>query len=113
MTVEMIARACHEVNRTFCEFIGDHSQMPWNEAPQWQRDSAVSGVRGVLDGNIKTAEAQHESWCAQKVSDGWVYGPVKDAEAKTHPCLVPYNELPVEQQMKDHLFRAVAASFVA
>ena len=44
---------------------------------------------------------------AQKVADGWTHGEVKDVEAKTHPCLVPFSALPVEQQAKDFIFRAV------
>jgi hypothetical protein len=41
------------------------------------------------------------------MNEGWVYGETKDPVAKTHPCLVAYNDLPIEQQVKDHLFRAV------
>jgi hypothetical protein len=44
---------------------------------------------------------------AEKLAAGWEYGPVKDAEAKRHPCLVPFNQLPREQQAKDYIFRAV------
>ena len=54
-----------------------------------------------------TPEQSHESWLEQKIADGWVYGAVKDPDAKTHPCCVPYEELPVEQKAKDYLFRAV------
>ncbi|MFH2219092.1 MAG: RyR domain-containing protein [Pseudomonadota bacterium] len=43
----------------------------------------------------------------QKVRDGWKYGPVKDPDKKEHPCCVPFAELPVEQQAKDFIFRAV------
>ena len=43
----------------------------------------------------------------QKSKDGWTYGTVKDAEAKTHPCLLPYSELPQEQKIKDQLFISV------
>jgi hypothetical protein len=43
----------------------------------------------------------------QKVDEGWVYGAVKDPEAKTHPCIVPFDQLPREQQAKDFIFRAV------
>jgi hypothetical protein len=39
-----------------------------------------------------------------------VYGEVKDAEKKTHPCIVPYKDLPPEQQAKDHLFKAVVSA---
>ena len=41
------------------------------------------------------------------VADGWVYGAEKNAELKTHPCLVPYGDLPVEQRVKDELFTAI------
>jgi hypothetical protein len=53
------------------------------------------------------AQATHESWLREKVADGWVYGPTKDPARKQHPCLVPFAELPREQQAKDYLFRAV------
>lgn len=43
----------------------------------------------------------------QKAAEGWVYGPVKDVDAKKHPCMVPFAELPVLQQAKDFIFRAV------
>jgi hypothetical protein len=47
-----------------------------------------------------------------KISEGWVYGEVKDAFKKTHPCLVPYSEMPKEQQMKDEFFIEVIKSFL-
>ncbi len=102
-----IARTCHEVNRAYCAGLGDESQVPWSEAPDWQKDSAVAGVKAVLDGSASTPEEQHQAWYDTKEADGWVYGETKDADAKTHPCMVSYNELPREQQAKDALFRAV------
>jgi hypothetical protein len=45
-----------------------------------------------------------------KKKDGWVYGEVKDAEAKTHPCIVPFEELPEFQKKKDALFCAIVDS---
>jgi hypothetical protein len=47
---------------------------------------------------------------AQKKREGWVYGEEKNAEEKTHPCMVPYDQLPKEQQFKDALFGAVVRS---
>lgn len=107
MNVEQIARVAHEANGSYCASIGDFSQTSWDEAPSWQRDSAIAGVTAMLDGTCTSSEEQHEAWSQHKIADGWVYGPEKDAEAKTHPCLVPYAELPREQQKKDALFRAV------
>lgn len=102
-----IARVAHEVNKAYCESLGDNSQPAWENAPQWQKDSALLGVQLHLDNPDACAQASHESWLRQKVADGWVYGPVKDPEAKTHPCILPFDGLPREQQAKDYIFRGV------
>lgn len=102
--IEACARAAHEVNRAYCLATGDTSQPSWDDAPDWQKSSARNGVVGALAGN--TPEQSHEDWLAEKRAGGWTYGPTKDPDAKTHPCMVPYADLPREQQMKDHLFLA-------
>jgi hypothetical protein len=107
MKPEGVARICHEVNRAYCEALGDHSQPSWEDAPEWQRDSAVAGVRFHMSNPEAGPEASHESWLSQKVVDGWEYGEVKDVEKKTHPCIVDFTKLPREQQAKDYIFRAV------
>lgn len=105
--VEDIARVCHMVNRAYCKALGDGSQPTWEDAPEWQRDSARAGARLHLEHPEAGPEASHESWMAQKAAEGWVYGPVKDPEAKVHPCMVPFAELPREQQAKDFIFTAI------
>ncbi len=107
LSTQQIARAAHEINRAYCEAIGDHSQPPWEEAPLWQKRSAMGGVLFHLWNRHAGPEASHENWLAQKKAEGWTYGPVKDPEKKQHPCMVPFEDLPVEQQAKDYLFRAV------
>ena len=107
MQRETIARVAHEINRAYCASLGDASQPAWEEAPEWQRASALAGVDMHLANPDATPEQSHESWLAQKVADGWTYGPVKDAEKKQHPCCVPYADLPAEQKAKDYLFRGV------
>ncbi len=104
--VEIIARTCHEANRAYCQAIGDNSQKPWDESPEWQKESARNGVLFHLNGD-HGPEASHESWLAEKRADGWKYGPVKNPETKEHPCFVPYSELPLEQKAKDYIFRAI------
>jgi hypothetical protein len=103
--IEACARAAHEANRAYCLTLGDASQVPWDEAPEWQRKSVRNGVWNAIKG--AAPEESHENWIAHKKADGWVYGPVKDPEKKTHPCMVPYVELPPEQQRKNALFGAV------
>jgi hypothetical protein len=107
MKIGQIARITHEVNRVWCEFNGDHSQLPWDDAPEWQRDSAKAGVQFHIDNPGAGDSASHDEWSRHKIADGWQYGEVKDADAKTHPCLVAFNQLPAEQQFKDRLFRTI------
>ena len=105
--IEQVAQVVHEANRAYCATIGDHSQVPWLDAPEWQRESARKGVAGILDGTITKPSDSHESWLAEKERTGWKYGPVKDPEKKEHPCMVPYVELSADQQVKDHIFFAI------
>jgi hypothetical protein len=108
------AEICHEVNRAYCQSIGDMTHAHWATAPEWQRDSAIAGVRAHIDSNFTmTPEASHMSWLKQKKAEGWRYGKIKDPDKKAHPCFVNYDELPVEQQVKDRLFRAVVHAYFA
>lgn len=102
-----IARVTHEVNRAYCSALGDHSQAPWSEAPEWQRQSALLGVKLHTENLDASPAAGHESWMAQKVADGWVYGPEKRPDIKQHPCIIPFDQLPREQRAKDFIFRSV------
>ena len=104
--VYMIARVTHGLNKVWCEFNNDASQTDWVSAPQWQRDSAVAGVLFHLNNPGAGDSASHDEWSRVKVAEGWTYGEAKDPEAKTHPCLVPFEELPPHQQFKDRLFRS-------
>ena len=109
-SIEAIAKVCHEANRAYCQTIGDNSQPVWEEAPEWQRKSAIEGVKFNIANPDAPASASHDSWLAVKEADGWKYGPVKDPEKKEHPCYLPYEQLPVEQQKKDALFKAIVAA---
>lgn len=110
--VERIAAVAHDANRRYCRTIGDHSQLQWEAAPEWQKDSAKDGVRAIAQGRITKPEQSHEGWYAHKQQTGWKYGPEKDPEKKEHPCMVPFAELPVEQQAKDRLFFGIVKALL-
>jgi hypothetical protein len=110
MTINDIAMVCHEANRALCLANGDASQKPWPEAEPWQRESAIAGVTWRIEHMTAPASAQHHQWCDDKARGGWKYGPVKDAEKKEHPCLVPFDKLPKDQQAKDVLFMSIVSA---
>jgi RyR domain len=105
--ITAIAKVCHQANKAWCESNGDHSQKDWDEAAEWQRQSAINGVVFAMNNADAEPSAQHDAWMEEKVAEGWTRGDVKDAGKKTHPQLVPYDDLPAEQQKKDKLFRAI------
>lgn len=107
LSIEEIAKVCHEANRGYCKALGDDSQLPWDEAPQWAKTSAINGVRFHLDNPNAGPSGSHENWLKEKEKEGWKYGEIKDPEKKEHPCFVPYDQLPKEQQAKDYIFTAI------
>ena len=109
--IENTAKVCHEAKRAYCQTVGDNSQPSWEDAPQWQKDSAIQGVKFHIShlstGTEPSPSASHDSWLEEKRAAGWKYGAVKNPAAKEHPCFVPYNELPLEQRLKDYIFAAI------
>lgn len=110
-----IARVCHEVNRAVRMFLREadpgssvnkpgHSDLPWNQISDETKASACVGVEAILSGQTETPEQSHDRWREFKESNGWTLGPVLDHEKKTHPNLVPYDELPGDEQIKDTVF---------
>jgi hypothetical protein len=108
-TDEEVAQVCHEAVRALQDIQNDPApSQPWWAESSHTRQSAVDGVRAVRQGS--TQRALHQNWMEFKSAAGWVYGKKKDPEAKTHPCMVPYDELPQGQRDKDVLFHALVSA---
>ena len=43
----------------------------------------------------------HEVWSETRIQQGWTYGEQRNDELKTHPCLIPYEELPESEKEYD------------
>lgn len=62
----------------------------------------------------RLAEHAHDVWAAQRLAQGWTFGPARDDTAKAHPSLVPYADLPESEKEYDRrgaagMLRAVLA----
>jgi len=100
------AMICHEV--TAAMNLAHHEYtIPW----EINRGSIISGVMRYLDNPKETPEENHNAWMSYRASEGWTYGQIKDAKAKTHPCMVPYGALDPHQQSKDMIFRAIVRTY--
>jgi hypothetical protein len=66
---------------------------------------------GVLE---QLAEKIHDAWAAQRLAEGWQYGPKRDDDRKTHPCLIPYGELPENEKDYDrHTARTALSALLS
>lgn len=108
--IEKIARVMHESVRAWQVANGQAASPPWSRAAKWMRESSFAGVKFAVDNPNAPASAQHDQWMKEKRDSGWVFGEIKDPAAKTHPLLIPYQELPELERRKDALVHAVIVS---
>lgn len=109
MNANQIAYIIYNSNGAVCH-LNEEDWKPWEELTDDQRKGYEKAVLMKLANPEMTAEQQHEAWMQQRLEQGWVYGEVKDVENKVSPCLVPYDQLPKEQKMKDALFHAIVVT---
>lgn len=55
----------------------------------------------ILELSELIAQNTHEVWSAGRIRDGWTYGEERDDVKKTHPCLIPYEELSESEKEYD------------
>lgn len=127
---EVIARACHSAWYAYAVIgLGEEGE-PWDSAPEWQKESIRDAIRfwdkecGEFLASTEPPEGytlsqwarvnlpmlSHENWMNHKKLTGWTYGEKKDVNDQTHPCMLPYEELPEAQRKKD---RVVVETYLA
>ena len=110
MEIHDVAAICHEANRRLCITQGDYTQLSWEGSPEWQQDSALSGVAFHLENPEAPASSPHDAWYLRQEAAGWSYAAVKNADLKQDPFMVPFEHLHPNQQATDYLFKAIVNS---
>jgi hypothetical protein len=78
---------------------------PWEERSLEFRVNMTRAVRRQCsDGRLESPEALHNAWWDAYKEMGWEYGPERDTEKKTHPDMVPFDELGRKEQEKNWVF---------
>ena len=65
---------------------------------------ATSDVKLPIELEVLVEEMSknvHEVWAETRINQGWTYGEQRDDDLKTHPCLVPYEQLPESEKEYD------------
>jgi len=107
-----IAEMCHEALRIYCDSIGHPSYPHWLQADPEVQESGVDGVNFLIRNPEADPAWLHANWVAHKERQGWTFGEVKDSDRKRHPCMVPYERLPVEHRRKDRIFQAIVRAML-
>ena len=77
------------------------SQKSENYLPQPVDTSNISLPEELENLVEQLARNVHEVWASSRIAQGWTWGPVRSDAFKTHPSLVPYEDLPEEEKQYD------------
>ena len=81
---------------------------PWRSREAAFREQFVGVIAMMCGPDRKSSpEELHDDWVKAYEEMGWEYGPVRDVEAKTHPDMVPFDQLDPRERDKDAVFVAL------
>lgn len=109
-SVQVMAQLVHA---TLSHWASLHGQAPfpdWEHAPDWMQSATHKSVQYALDNPKCTSGDLHEAWSQARTAEGWIYGPVKNETAKTHPMLIDFDKSPEFEKRKDALLIAIVRS---
>ena len=106
-SLNSIARTVHEAVQAWSTAHGQSDIPNWDDAPEWMRASTYESVVRVIENAGMSGRELHQFWVEEKMRDGWQYGPTKSSEARAHPLMIPFDELPVTERLKDDLVVAI------
>lgn len=107
----IIAKVIHSANKAYADAIGGRLLNPsWEEAPEQQRQDLLKAIASTII-NPQTPQFSHEQWCLAREKEGWTKDINYNPHRKTHPSLVPFDQLTFEEQFKSHLYMGIASIF--
>ena len=81
---------------------------PWSARDEAFRSQFLTVIEMMCGTNRKSSpEELHDDWVKAYEAMGWAYGPIRDREQRTHPDMVPFDELGFREQIKDAVFVAL------
>ena len=101
MDAKSLVVIAHEINRQICLLNGEAAPR-YTEMPKEIIASMEEAICNLEEG--RNLGDSHRAWVKAREEQGWTYGETKDMEKKTSPCLVPFEALGYEQQVKDCIF---------
>ena len=103
-----IASVAHIALAALSEFAGEQDVVhEFDKLPDAQKEGLVAGVNMLIADLNAGADARHNAWMEKMLADGWKFSKKRSDEAKTHPRLVPFDQLLKKEIAKERLLHAI------
>lgn len=107
--IELILTVLHNANAVLKKLNNEKHEELADMEPA-RRASIKEAIKHALE-NDTSPEESHNKWLATQEALGYKYGIEIDRVNLLHPCMMPYENLPAEQKLKDDMFVAIIQSF--
>ena len=102
------AKFAHDILEFYSKVHKDSVEVPnWNKLTEEERKMEIDLAEEVYHNHrtdVSDAPTVHRLWAFKYVSHGWTYGKKYDAKKKTHPNLVDYIDLVLEERKKVKIY---------
>jgi hypothetical protein len=99
ISTDEIAVIVYEATRIFGSSFGDVVWPRVEEAPEWRLKGIKFGVERFVKNPDITSREVHSNWMWGMLLAGWYWGEEFDVVKMTHPDLVDYDRLPIQQKV--------------
>lgn len=111
--IDKIACVAYTAIRTWCIRTKQEVSPEWTDLPDDYADHIkIVVARAFADMKTPSAKQLHERCLKDGKTAGWGYGAQVDREKKLHPDILPWEQMTMDQRMKDHIFSAVIRAFL-
>jgi len=106
---EEIAKIIHSATCNLNRMDGSKVEN-WENLTEFQRENAKNAVKKIYSEPSRTPEALHNLWMEPLIKDGWTCGEY-DHTSKTHPSILPFEELSDTEVLKDYIWYHLTEAF--
>ena len=112
ITFEHYLKVCQSLHLLTSIFPRPDGTQPleWEELSLSEREFAVKAFTEIMEGDFQGPEDLHNLWMRIKVESGWTLGEF-NFENKTHPCIIPYEDLIPSEKAKDEFWWEISRIF--
>lgn len=105
-----IAMLAHGVVAGYRKAMGLEPMPPFSDLGAAEQDELLENVDFWLANPSAPIAASHEAWLVRGIAEGWRLGETLDMQAKLSPFIRPFDTLPKDMVVMEHLFRAAVDS---